>query len=163
MEPTNEVRIPKDLVDIFHLAKEAFVTYEELTGEWEVNSLARFRDALDHIISAADISNNHDEMIEKLAQAKEHLSEVIAEPFKDAILSQLADARQYQGWISLRRFSLSGVESYYKTASELRASSNESLRKARLLQGKISVAENQEMLNLLNKVVPLIRTTMGPN
>ena len=36
MPDENEIRIPSELVELYGLAKEAFVTYEQLTQRWEV-------------------------------------------------------------------------------------------------------------------------------
>ncbi len=74
MPDENEIRIPSELAELYQLAKEAFVTYEQLTQRWEVNSLARFRDTLDHLIMASDTNNTSpNDRLAKIAQAKEHL------------------------------------------------------------------------------------------
>ena len=78
----DEVSVPEIIKDLYALAKESSVYYEELTRTWNESALARFRDALDHIISAGN-ADDVDEVKMHVSAAKEHLSDVIAEPIQE--------------------------------------------------------------------------------
>lgn len=87
-ESNVEVCLPDDIKELYKLAKEASTYYEELTRTWNENALARFRDTLDHIVSASQVNcpetaNMH------LGNAREHLSEIISEPIQNAVLIEL--------------------------------------------------------------------------
>ena len=142
-------QIPDDVIELYWIAKEAFVTYEQLTSNWELHSLARFRDALDHLMSAASLDPKSTERIEKLAQAEEHLTQVIAEPFKNAILEQVAEANKREKWIKLRQPFYQSIPSIQTLVRSRKESIDQKVAQARMLQGDISTDHCRDMFQLL--------------
>lgn len=100
-EPNGEVHLPGDIKEFYELAKEASTYYEELTRTWNENALARFRDTLDHIISASQI-NCPDTVNMHLGNAREHLSEIISEPIQNAALIELDRIDKRLKWRRLK-------------------------------------------------------------
>ena len=100
-EPNGEVRLPDDIIEFYELAKEASTYYEELTRTWNENALARFRDTLDHIISASRI-NCPDTVNMHLGNAREHLSEIISEPIQNAALIEIDRIDRRLKWRRLK-------------------------------------------------------------
>lgn len=100
-EPNEEVRLPDDIKEFYKLAKEASTYYEELTRTWNENALARFRDTLDHIISASQ-DNCPNTVNMHLGNAREHLSEIISEPIQNAALIELDRIDKRLKWRRLK-------------------------------------------------------------
>lgn len=95
------VKLPPDLVDMFHLAREAFLYYETETKAWDENSLVMFRDAMFDLVKASEATSP--ELQERyIGTAMEHLALVVSEPLQgrtEEILAEIAP--------TLRRFNAS--------------------------------------------------------
>ena len=75
----SSVELPDELVQMFHLARNAFVYYEAETKTWDEDSLIRFRDVLFDLVQAAE-ADSPEAQQRYVGAAMEHLSLTVSEP-----------------------------------------------------------------------------------
>ena len=78
---TSVVKLPDELIHMFHLARDAFVFYETETGMWDEESMIRFRDVLYDLVQASE-TDHRESQLHYIGAAMEHLALTISEPLQ---------------------------------------------------------------------------------
>jgi len=88
----DNVVLPKSVIDLYHLTKDAQLSYSILTKEHDSLRLPLFMTALDHVVNAAQSEGSA--KLGFLANAKEYLLRISSETYEEAILELLSRIRK---------------------------------------------------------------------
>jgi hypothetical protein len=84
--PTEEVRLPEDVIKFCRFAERAYASYIKTTNHMDSRSLPYFTDVLAHLVYAAESTTSLKSKSESLANAKGCLLRIASNLFEDAIL-----------------------------------------------------------------------------
>ena len=131
--PEEDCQIPNSVSSLHDLAETAYLHYAGVAGKPKISFISRFRDALDHLIDAADHDTPVTECESLVAQTREHLLETAAESYQlgTSLLSRRANRLLW-----LRRLFWKGLHSALATTQRLRRIRT-SIADGRRLKGRL--------------------------